>query len=575
MAGDGLATETGFASAIGPRSTNDDFVAALTHHHHGRRMSDTVAVIADGLGGGPGGRLAAETTARAFLDGYFSLPATLGVHCVAERTLAAMSRWVSAQGRQNPTLASMATTFTALILRGRQVHVVHVGDTRCYRLRDARLERLTEDHVHPHPDLRHVLVRAVGLEDNLRVDYAVLSLRPHDRFLLCSDGVHGVLSDKQVAVLLAGRDSPAQGARRIVEAALAAGGQDNTTALVLDVIALPAAQREDLEMAVTALPILELPREGEMVDGFRLIEGIAGGRYSQLFRAEDTLEQREVMLKFPHPRLARDYRRAFVREAWVAAQASSPYLGEVLELPPGRQTRLYTMMPFYAGETLEQRLLRAPPIGLEEGVAIGMALGKAVYVLNRRGVIHRDIKPENVVLERNGPGGRGLRLVDLGVARVPALEDDDEDCVSGTLPGTPPGTPSYMAPERLDGAPGDERTEVYALGVTLYRMFSRGHYPYGEVEAFSHPRFTKRQPLSRYRSDLPAWLDAVLARATAVVPQARHGDAMELAFELENGLAQGADVQPPRRPLYERNPVRFWQGVSALLAMALIAVLAV
>ncbi|HJW80756.1 MAG TPA: hypothetical protein VJ396_00805, partial [Acidiferrobacterales bacterium] len=107
-------------------------------------------------------------------------------------------------------------------------------------------------------------------------------------------------------------------------------------------------------------------------------------------------------------------------------------------------------------------------------------------------------------------------------------------------------------------------------GVTLYRLLSGGHYPFGEVEAFSRPRFAKRVPLTRYRPDLPAWLDAMLARATAIEPAERYGDAMELVFEFEHNLAHGPRVLTRHTSLYERNPLRFWQVVSLLLLFALI-----
>ena len=120
--------------------------------------------------------------------------------------------------------------------------------------------------------------------------------------------------------------------------------------------------------------------------------------------------------------------------------------------------------------------------------------------LHRAGIIHRDIKPDNVILLAGG----GLRLVDLGVARVPLLEDFPAQDI--------PGTPSYMAPELFSGRAGDEFSDLYALGVTVYRMFTAA-YPYGEIEPFSRPRFGKPVSLSRYRPDLPAWLDAVIGKA--------------------------------------------------------------
>ncbi|MBI3571025.1 MAG: bifunctional protein-serine/threonine kinase/phosphatase [Gammaproteobacteria bacterium] len=566
MASDSLETRIGLVSEPGRRSTNEDYVA--TCHGNGAVLRDTLAVIADGMGGGSGGRLAAETTVRGFIDGYLGLPLTLGVDRAAARALTAMNRWVHAQGQRDPTQAPMATTFTALILRGREAHVVHVGDTRVYRLRDHRLQRLTYDHTHSHPDMRHVLHRAVGLEDTVRADYTRHELRPHDRYLLCSDGVHGTLTDQRLQAILDERATPEEGARRIIESALEAGSHDNATALIVDIIGLPAADHAELATAMEALPIRELPRPDDVVDGFRLLEVISDGRYSRLFRAEDTVEAREVILKFPHPRVATEttYRRAFTREAWVASQVRSPFVTEMLELSPGRQTRLYAVLPFYRGESLEARLRRAPPLKLEEGVDIGLKLGRAIYALHRLRIIHRDVKPENVMLVQDGKTARGLRLLDLGVARLPGIEASAGEDI--------PGTPSYMAPELFAGAVGDERSDVYAFGVTLYRLFSGGHYPYGEIEAFSHPRFGKRVPLSRYRPDLPAWLDALLARATAVEPAERYADAMELAFDLENALVHGAKTVVRRQSLYERNPVRFWQIISLLLLFALIVVLA-
>ena len=157
--------------------------------------------------------------------------------------------------------------------------------------------------------------------------------------------------------------------------------------------------------------------------------------------------------------------------------------------------------------------------------------------------------------------GGGLRLIDLGVVRLPRVEDFPAADI--------PGTPSYMAPELFAGQPGDELSDVYALGVTVYRAFS-DHYPYGEIEPFSHPRFGKPAPLSRYRPDLPGWLEAMLERAVAVERKERMADAIEFAMELENGLERGEPVSLRRVPLYDRNPVRFWQIVSVALGLTLL-----
>lgn len=564
MPTDTLQLRLGYVTATGKRDDNQDFVASLVPVNHRLETQGAVAIVADGVGGHAGGRVAAEITVRGFLDAYYSLPETLGVERGAARALSSINRWIVFQGRNDSTLRSMASTFTALVIRGRQAHVVHVGDTRVYRLRGPQLTCLTQDHTHKHPDISHVLHRAVGIDEEVRADYAVHALEAHDRFLLCSDGVYEVLSRTRLLELLAQRSEPQDSAQRLVDAALAAGSQDNATALVLDVLALPAADQEQLENNIEDLRIIAPPKEAEIVDGFEIGGIISNGRYSRLHRARDARENRDVVLKFPQERVSDDatYRRAFLREAWIAARVTSPWVGKIIELPPGRQTRLYSVMPFYQGQTLEQVLSTKKRFSLGAGIDLGLKLCKAIAALHRQRIIHRDIKPDNIMLLDDG----SMKLLDLGVARLPAMPDAVNEDI--------PGTPSYMAPEMFAGARGDERSDVYALGVTLYRLFS-GHYPYGEIEPFSRPRFAKRAPLAQHRPDLPAWLDHALSKAVSVDPNQRHADTMELAFELENGLAQGGAQPTQQRALLERNPVLFWQLVSAVLLIALLASLVV
>lgn len=557
-----LQVRVGFASETGKRSANEDYVAVCLGQT-GAANRDVVAAVADGVGGYKGGREAAELTVRCFIDAYYSLPETLGVQRLASRALEAANSWIHAQGQNDPQLSGMSCAFTSIILARRTCHVVHVGDTRAYRLSEGRLERLTKDHIAGRGDLAHLLSRAIGFEDFIRFDHNIIGLRQHDRLLICSDGVHGILADHRLRMLLDERTSPDESARALVDAARAAGSNDNMTALVLDVVDLPPADRQELTHAIGTLPILELPSSGEIIDDFALGEVLSDGRYSRLFIAVDRQQNRKVVLKFPHPRVASEgsYRLAFVREAWVAARVRSLWIGEIIEVPAGRQTRLYSAMPLYEGETLERRLKRSPRLLLTEGISIATKLARAVATLHRAGIIHRDIKPDNVILLKTGE----LRLVDLGVARVPLLEDFPAEDI--------PGTASYMAPELFAGQSGDESTDLYALGVTVYRMFTAA-YPYGEIEPFSRPRFGKPAALSRYRPDLPAWLDAVVGKALSVDRTQRFGDVIEFAHELENGAMWAKPAVPRHQSLYDRNPLRFWKILSAGLIILITILLA-
>jgi len=556
----GVKASVGFASETGPRKRNEDFAGAVLGLELPEPRRDIVAAIADGIGGANGGRVAAETAVRGFLDGFCDLPETMEVRRAAAIVVNALNSWIYSQGQRDAKLAGMGCTFTALVLRGRVAHVLHVGDTRAYRLAGDRLTCLTIDHVREGGTSRsHILNRALGVETEVRLDYSTQPVARHDRFLLCSDGVHRVLAAETIADILRERSASEESAQALVAAALHSGSTDNCTTLVVDVVDLPTAESADIGAALMQLPLIPVPIDGETVDGFVLKALLSDGRYTRLFGAVDEVEGGEVVLKFPKPQAAAvaTYRTAFVREAWVGARVHSPWVGRTIALPPGRQTCLYTVMPLYHGELLDSRLARRPLIGLEEGRNIAIKLARGTAALHRAGIIHRDIKPDNVILERDA----SLRLIDLGVVRVPGLEDFPPEDV--------PGTPAYMAPEMFAGEPGNEATDIYALGVTMFRAFT-GEFPYGNPNATGPPRRDRPTALSALRPDLPAWLEGALGRAIAVDPTERFRDMNEFAVEMETGPARAP--LPVRRPqtLYERAPLRFWQGVAALLALALL-----
>jgi len=556
----GVKASVGFASETGPRQRNEDFAGAVFGLELPEPRRDVVAAIADGIGGAKGGRVAAETAVRGFLDGFCDLPETMEVRRAAARVLNALNGWIYSQGQRDAKLAGMGCTFTALVLRGRVAHVLHVGDTRAYRLGGDRFTSLTIDHVREGGTGRSsILNRALGVETEVRLDYAAQPMARHDRFVLCSDGVHGILTAETIADILRERSASEDTARALVAAALRSGSTDNCTALVLDVVEVPTAESADIGAAIMQLPLIPVPVAGETIDGFVLKVLVSDGRYARLFGAVDEVEGGEVVLKFPKPQVASmaTYRAAFVREAWVGARVHSPWVGRTIELPPGRQTCLYTVMPLYPGELLATRLARSPSVGLEEGRNIAIKLARGAAALHRAGIIHRDIKPDNVILE----GDESLKLIDLGVVRVPGLEDFPPEDIPGTL--------GYMAPEMLAGEPGNEATDIYALGVTMFRAFT-SEFPYGNPDATSPPRRNRPTALSALRPDLPAWLQAALGRAIAIDPTERFRDMLEFAVEMETGPARAPLAVRKPRTLYERSPLLFWQGLAALLALALL-----
>ena len=556
-----LVLAAGFATATGPREDNQDFGGvhlgtALERARHG-----VIAAVADGVSGGNAGRAAAELAVRALIEGFYAMPDTLGPARAMHMPLAAFNRWLHTQAR-GETMANSATTLTALSLRGRRAHLVHVGDSRAWRFSAGRLTCLTSDHVRPEPDLRHVLIRALGLEHELRLDHTTIELAEHDRLVLTTDGVHGPLSHGRIAAILERQASAEATAEELVEAALKAGGRDNATALVVDVVRLPEPDHDGILAGLTGLPVADPPPPGASIDGFRIERVLSEGRYAILLAAQDTEDGSKVVLKFPRPNAlsTRAVRLAFARELLLAQRVSSPYVLAAYPVRPERQTALYCVQPLLQGETMAARLERGLP-ALDGALEAAVALTRGVAALHRLEVVHRDIKPENVMLTADG----GLKLIDLGVARLPRVEDFHGDEI--------PGTPGYMAPEQFDGHAGDALTDQFALGVTLYRWLT-GKWPYGEQEAFQRPRFGRPQPPSRHRPEIPSWLDDAVLTAIQPEREARFGDVVELLRALEGGGPMLKIAKLRGRPLIERDPERFWMIVSAVLAIALIASLA-
>ncbi len=232
-----------------------------------------------------------------------------------------------------------------------------------------------------------------------------------------------------------------------------------------------------------------------------------------------------------------DARRALVREEWLARRVPAQGFPQVADWPA--RAHLYYLMSWHEGESLKALLARGERLCPHEVAELGARMLGLVGVLHRRGIVHRDIKPDNLHLGRDGV----LRLLDLGVA---ASEAEDLCEINN------PGTPSYMAPELFAGQPASEASDLYACGVTLYELLTR-KFPYGEVEPFQHPRFGEPVPPTRHRPDTPAWLEAVLLKACARMPDARFETAEEFRLALERGAWQPLAV-PRRTPLLERRP---------------------
>ncbi len=538
-----LELEAGCSSLSGRRKTNEDSCLIVTPATGSYAASGALIAIADGVGGLPDGAGAAVSATDSLRASYYASPETWSLEHALREGFNAANHAVLSGGE-----SGRATTLSALALRDRRWVIGHVGDCRVWLLRAGRLTPLTRDHRLPHADIGSLITRACGLDETIKTDVAAGELAEHDTFLLTCDGVHEVLDPAVLAGLATPEATAQEIAERLTQRAYAAGSTDNVSACIVRVLRLPPESEQDLGATLGALPVGTLPEIGATVDGFRIEALLHSGRMSALYKALDTESSATVALKFPNPRYADDSRfvECFLREEWIGKRIDSPHLVQVLALRPGRRTRLYSALTYHTGETLAARIQRKRGLTARETIFLAKQLFTGLDHLHRKGVIHRDVKPENILIDETNR----LRLIDLGVSRIERMERE-----AGAA-AAPVGTPSYIAPELFNGRQADERSDVYSAGVTLYQMLTC-HYPYGEIEPFSHPRFNRYTAAQRYSPDLPAWLGEVLRKACAADPAERYANVVDLAGALNN--PSSATVSPRKPPLLARIPPARWR----------------
>lgn len=542
-----LTLEFGYATAAGPRERNEDYGGFVEPDARLAVTKGMLAVVADGVSGGTHGREAAESSVRNLLADYYATPDTWEIPRALGTVLGAINRWLHGQGASRVAPGGMATTLTALVLRGRRYHYAHVGDSRLYRLRGETLDALTSDHVWETPGMSHVLKRALGLDTHVLPDFGEGELAAGDVFLLVCDGVWEPLGQLELHRLLKLYDAPQRAADALVEAAHARGGQDNASALVARVVAVGEAEAPLVDAHDLPLPGRLQP--GARLDDFIIEDELHSSRETLIYRARHADTGQRWALKTLQPVLQGDADAAcrLLAEEWFLKRVHSHYFPEVLPLP-GRNF-LYLAVRYFDGATLQDKLDAGQHFTPVEAVTLGIRMLKGIAALHRLDIVHRDLKPANLHLDAEGK----LRILDLGVARCPTL-DVREDHAQ-------PGTPSFMAPELFGGAEANVQTDLYAIGATLYHLLTR-KYPYGEIEPFQHPKFGEPVPPARTRPDLPPWLENVILKAVARDPAQRFETAEEMLLALERGEA--SPLLRRRAPLIERSPAGAWPLVAAV-----------
>lgn len=568
-----LSISAGQYSEAGTKPVNQDFHGLLAPDNHQLITKGIAVAIADGVSSSNVSQEASESAVAGFLGDYFSTPDSWSVKQSAQRVLQALNAWLYAQTRQSQYRydrgRGYVCTLSVLVLKSATAHIFHAGDARIYRVYSQYLEQLTTDHRLWLSREDSCLTRAMGMEAHLDIDYQTLPVAAGDVFLLTTDGIHEYVDERRMAAIIREYDHDLDAAARKLSAtALEHGSGDNLTAQIIRVDSVPGErENEELFRHLAELPFAPELRDGELLDGYRIIRQIHASSRSHVYLAVDEATGTRVALKMPSVEQRHDsaYLEQFFTEQWIAQRLNSPHV--VRPFAPGRQQRfLYLATEFREGCSLRQWALDNPAAPLEAVRKLVEQIARGLLAFHRLEMVHQDLKPENILVDANGT----VTLIDFGATRVAGLQEPGSTEEQG-----PRGAALYSAPEAFFGEPGSPASDQFSLGVITYFLLT-GRLPYGaEIPKLHSPGQLRRlnyQPARHYREDLPVWIDSAIEKAVHLQPHKRYPVLSQYLYELRHPGKHGHNGQA--LPLMDRHPVAFWQGVSTVLLLLLLAALA-
>ncbi len=285
---------------------------------------------------------------------------------------------------------------------------------------------------------------------------------------------------------------------------------------------------------------------GAVLSGRYRIHGfVARGATARVYLAEDLRDRSLVAVKMFAPSLSRteELRGRFVREGEAARSLDHPHVVRVLDLGETKEGAPYLVMEALSGETLGDRMRRDPHFAVSRALRLVREAALGLAAVHEAGIVHRDLKPDNLFLVGDLGNARTLKVIDFGMAKLPRVD-------TGSAEGLVLGTIEYMAPEQVcAGEPVDARTDVYALGVVLFRMLT-GHLPFDVekgTDLLGHQLFSPAPPPSWLREEIDSRVERIVLAAMRKRPENRYPSMEVFLEDLERALGLAPGVPSGRR----------------------------
>jgi serine/threonine-protein kinase len=285
--------------------------------------------------------------------------------------------------------------------------------------------------------------------------------------------------------------------------------------------------------------LMTMLEAGDTLDHYRLDATVARSGMSMLYRATDLRDGKRVAIKIPHAEMEANpvLVERFKREQEIGQELDHP--GVVKTYDAEKRSRLYMVIEWVEGRLLRALLNEEGKLTIERAVNFTLQICDALDTMHKHGVVHRDLKPENVMVDDRDR----IKLIDFGIAMKEDARRLTFVDMSVTL-----GTPDYISPEQVKGQRGDQRSDVYSLGIMLYEMLT-GEVPFigpNPLAVMNERVLIDPKPARKLRPEISPELQEILNRALAREPRNRYQTASEMAWELEH--QEQVDLDDGARP---------------------------
>ena len=556
----------------GRKEINQDFQGIHIPKEPLLSSKGIAVALSDGISSSNVSQVASKTAVTGFLEDYYCTAESWTVNTAVQRVLMAINSWLRSQTRASQYRFDQdkgyVCTFSTIVFKSTTAHLFHIGDSRIYRLSNNNLELLTEDHRLQVSEDKSYLQRALGMKDYIDIDYQSLALEVGDIFILATDGIYEFVSEKFIASTInENYDELNQATKRILDAALENGSNDNLSIQIVKIDTLPLQNIEEVYQQLTTLPFPPQLKARMIFDGYEIIRNIHSSSRSHIYLAQDIETQEQVILKAPSVDLREDaaYLERFLMEEWIARRINNAHV-----LKPCAHSRkcnyLYIVTEFIEGKTLAQWMIDNPEPDLEAVRNIVEQISKGLRAFHRLEMLHQDLRPNNIMIDKTGT----VKIIDFGSTRVAGLREIATPLSEQNILGTA----QYTAPEYFLGEAGTVRSDMFSLGVITYQMLS-GRLPYGSQVARAQTKAAQRR--LNYQSVLdddrtiPAWIDEAIKKCVHPDPFKRYDEITEFIYDLRQ--PNKTFLNKTRPPLMERSPVLFWKSLSLIFFLIIIALL--